>query len=685
MKRQFILLAGFLFPFCLFSQIMLTIDSVIISDVSITVKKGIITLGMEPSIVIYCSLENQSNKMEIFKESIESFYIEYCFSGERYTTSLDNWNNSLDDYSDSLKMTHRIFPEEKLKLRLYSCCTFVMLKSYFLYDSKLDYTKELASILPTLKVCCTNPGYGIICTNVQYASVKIKETEEKGFYKSSFSKKKFARLLRKSKNKQDCWSKGDSLAPVSNFPETELYIYHPDHLGSSSWITDNGGKAIQHLHYLPWGEQWIDQRNTGWNAPFTFSAKERDEETGYSYFGARYYDSELSIFLSVDPMSDKYPHISSYAYCANNPLRYIDPNGEDIWELDEAGNITKHTKTKEFDKFIVNGKEKTFKYGTVEKAKTQTYSKDGKTDSYDFYKVRGDDNGTELFEFVASNTNVEWSQAKMGQEGDKGLNYLTTSHEDRAERGMGNLINGQLRFGYTAREFNHSHPISNKGIPSGLEDGRKDIGFARDVSNIFGQNVKFNIFTPKTKEYHSYGPHSKKSDYYGKSFHEKFYLINTIYQGDPFEEIWKTMSVQEYIFKDSLVYNQLINLIAEYQRNIEETGALVFEYSDSLKTFIGFNGEYYLHNLSMSTLTFGLYDNIDLTNKVKGMFYFFGKKCLILNTSVKAMNKLFVSTNKKHKFKYRAKGFTCTGGEINWNMMLHNNGKLELKGTEFDE
>ena len=61
---------------------------------------------------------------------------------------------------------------------------------------------------------------------------------------------------------------------------------------------------------------------------FTFSAKEKDSETGYSYFGSRYYSSDLSIWLSVDPMSDKYPHQSSYVYCRNNPITLFDPNGE---------------------------------------------------------------------------------------------------------------------------------------------------------------------------------------------------------------------------------------------------------------------------------------------------------------------------------------------------------------------
>ena len=80
--------------------------------------------------------------------------------------------------------------------------------------------------------------------------------------------------------------------------EPDCYWYHPDHLGSSSWITDSAGNAIQHLHYLPWGENFVDQRITNWHAMYTFSAKEKDAETGYSYFGSRYYSSDLSVWLS---------------------------------------------------------------------------------------------------------------------------------------------------------------------------------------------------------------------------------------------------------------------------------------------------------------------------------------------------------------------------------------------------
>lgn len=60
------------------------------------------------------------------------------------------------------------------------------------------------------------------------------------------------------------------------------------------------------------------------------TGKEKDSETGYYYFGARYYNSYLSLWLSVDPMSDKYPSLSPYNYCAWNPMKIVDPDGEDI-------------------------------------------------------------------------------------------------------------------------------------------------------------------------------------------------------------------------------------------------------------------------------------------------------------------------------------------------------------------
>jgi RHS repeat-associated protein len=120
-------------------------------------------------------------------------------------------------------------------------------------------------------------------------------------------------------------------------PEPNWYIYHSDHLGSSSFLTDASGDPTQHLQYMPFGETFVEQRSiTSYYTPYTFSAKERDLETGYSYFGARYYDADISVWLSVDPMAHQYPYQTGYCYVGLRPIMVVDPNG--MWEQDADGN-----------------------------------------------------------------------------------------------------------------------------------------------------------------------------------------------------------------------------------------------------------------------------------------------------------------------------------------------------------
>ena len=213
-----------------------------------------------------------------------------------------------------------------------------------------------------------------------------------------------------------------------NYEKLQFY-YHPDHLGSSSYITNLDGEVAQHIEYVPFGEVFIEERNNTWNTPYLFNAKEFDEETGMYYYGARYYEPRVSLWMSVDPIANLKNWISPYAYTKDNPLRYIDPDGQDEWEINKQGKIVKHIKTYKHDAFyIVNyrgkrirGKSISFTYGTVEKATGQ------KKDSgllYDVYQVRGDKQGTSLFEYFAKNTSVEWSQMQTGFKGKRGLNYI---------------------------------------------------------------------------------------------------------------------------------------------------------------------------------------------------------------------------------------------------------------------
>src|SRR5690606_28435476 len=119
-----------------------------------------------------------------------------------------------------------------------------------------------------------------------------------------------------------------------------IWWYHSDHLGSSSYITDNFGRPSHYYEYLPFGElmtehnqskYYIDPYSTqnmdSYNNPYKFNAKEMDRETGMYYYGARYYDPRISIFVSVDPLAEKYPNYTPYHYVHQNPVNLIDPTG----------------------------------------------------------------------------------------------------------------------------------------------------------------------------------------------------------------------------------------------------------------------------------------------------------------------------------------------------------------------
>jgi RHS repeat-associated protein len=103
---------------------------------------------------------------------------------------------------------------------------------------------------------------------------------------------------------------------------------------------EENSEIVSAQDYYPYGEILRSYTlGSGANNKYYFTEKERDTETNYDYFGARYYDSELGRWLQVDPLADKYPGWSPYNYALNNPLRYIDPNGMWSAERDENGNI----------------------------------------------------------------------------------------------------------------------------------------------------------------------------------------------------------------------------------------------------------------------------------------------------------------------------------------------------------
>ena len=108
----------------------------------------------------------------------------------------------------------------------------------------------------------------------------------------------------------------------------ETFFYHSDHLGSTSYITDDHANITQYDAYLPYGELLVDEHSSREELPYKFNGKQFDEEIGLYYYGARYMNPMASIWYGVDPLAEKYPNVNGYCYTMDNPIKYLDPNGK---------------------------------------------------------------------------------------------------------------------------------------------------------------------------------------------------------------------------------------------------------------------------------------------------------------------------------------------------------------------
>ena len=129
------------------------------------------------------------------------------------------------------------------------------------------------------------------------------------------------------------------------------YFYLTDHLGNNRVVANASGTAIQKTHYYPFGMAFAE--NTGRDKqPYKYNGKELDAMHGLNMYdySARYYDSNLGRFSTVDPHAENYYNISPYVYAANNPINVIDPNGMDSVKI----NGQNHDREGFLFKFIVN-------------------------------------------------------------------------------------------------------------------------------------------------------------------------------------------------------------------------------------------------------------------------------------------------------------------------------------------
>ncbi|MDN3672410.1 RHS repeat-associated core domain-containing protein [Flavobacterium branchiarum] len=80
---------------------------------------------------------------------------------------------------------------------------------------------------------------------------------------------------------------------------------------------------------MPFGEVLFEEHSSSFSSPNLFNGKELDRETNMTYYSARYLDMKTSLWLNVDPLAEKMPNYGAYAFCFNNPIRFVDPDGRE--------------------------------------------------------------------------------------------------------------------------------------------------------------------------------------------------------------------------------------------------------------------------------------------------------------------------------------------------------------------
>ena len=233
-------------------------------------------------------------------------------------------------------------------------------------------------------------------------------------------------------------------------------------------LNSTGRTTYQVNNYYPSGTQIAEypRRSDQGIQPYKYNGKELDRSNGLDFYDyhARAYDPVLMRFNIPDPHAEKYYNISPYAYCANSPVNAIDPDGKDIYLMNEEGRMTLALKTDDdFDQVAATRKDK---YGYTQVTGSSTKINDKgllsqlaeEPDAKSYNAVTSNKNDTfNLFKFASDNSNVEWSLSGFKGDG-KVKFYLNTEHNSvQAEIG--------IDAGYFKSEdlvFNvHGHPGEN--------------------------------------------------------------------------------------------------------------------------------------------------------------------------------------------------------------------------------
>lgn len=208
-------------------------------------------------------------------------------------------------------------------------------------------------------------------------------------------------------------------------------------------------------------------------------------------------------------MAEKYPYQTNYVYCSNNPIRIIDPNGEDEWKINPEGKVVWKKESDKHTLYVVNNSgERTGKSLTLKnRAIFDGLASTGKDSNYSNSHAVGGENSQDdmlqTFKFVADNSKVEWRIDRFS-ENDESNYSIGTVHNRR-------LSPGADQMGHSARSviaFIHSHPNSNSKFRNMMSSMGWSIvknGYFNDDNDV---NYKTNQFAYRNTLYYTYFPNS---------------------------------------------------------------------------------------------------------------------------------------------------------------------------------
>ena len=260
---------------------------------------------------------------------------------------------------------------------------------------------------------------------------------------------------------------------------------------------------------MPYGELLVDEHSSSEELPYKFNGKQFDEETDLYYYGARYLNPMASLWYGVDPLAEKYVSVSGYVYTADNPVKLIDVDGRDIYELDLDGNINLKEKTKEnMDRIIafknpdnyIDVNKGVLDSHEVHNISTHSITYGDGTAVLDLYNYKED--FYNVYQFLVDNSDVEWAYMSLKDQSGSDLFYMGTSHSHTTNSTPAFVYDRSLDRNYTILSFEHNHDLGNNVVSYG------DVEIAKTIQEKFPK-ASLKIGFPFTTEKVSYDRNSK--------------------------------------------------------------------------------------------------------------------------------------------------------------------------------